>query len=133
MVRHPSAYAEMLKQRMLKHKANVWLVNTGWVGGRFGVGKRISIRHTRTLLNAAFDGKLDKVEFSKDKLFGFEVPLSCPEVPEDVLDPSCSWANKEEYWQRYDGLAARFIENFKFFAKDSSEEVIKAGPKRLKK
>ena len=133
MVRQPAEYAQMLKQRMLKHKANVWLVNTGWVGGKFGVGKRISIRHTRNLLNAALDSKLNKVKFRKDKLFGFEVPLSCPDVPEDVLEPSNSWGNKKEYWQRYDGLAARFIENFKLFAKDSSEEVIKAGPKRLKK
>lgn len=131
MVRHPFEYAEMLKQRMLKHNANVWLVNTGWVGGRFGVGKRISIRHTRNLLNAALDGKLDKVKFRKDKLFGFEVPLSCPEVPEDVLDPSSSWGNKNEYWKKYDALAARFIDNFKLFAKGCSQEVIDAGPKRL--
>ncbi len=132
MVRHPYEYSEMLKQRMLKHKANVWLVNTGWVGGRFGVGKRISIRHTRNLLNAALDGKLDKVKYRKDKLFGFEVPLSCPDVPEDVLDPSSSWGNKEEYWKKYDALAARFIENFKLFAEGTSNEVKKAGPVRLK-
>jgi len=132
MVRRPAEYANMLKERMLKHKANVWLVNTGWVGGKFGVGKRISIRHTRNLLNAALDGKLNKVKYRKDKLFGFEVPLSCTDVPEDVLEPSNSWGNKKEYWQRYDALAARFIENFKLFAKDSSDEVINAGPKRLK-
>ena len=132
MVRHPYEYSEMLKQRMLKHKANVWLVNTGWVGGRFGVGKRISIRHTRNLLNAALDGKLDKVKYRKDKLFGFEVPLSCPDVPEDVLDPSSSWGNKNEYWKKYDALAARFIENFKLFADGTSDEVKKAGPVRLK-
>jgi phosphoenolpyruvate carboxykinase (ATP) len=132
MVRHPYEYSEMLKQRMLKHNAKVWLVNTGWVGGRFGVGKRISIRHTRNLLNAALDGLLDKVEYRKDKLFGFEVPLSCPDVPEDVLDPSSSWGNKDEYWKKYDALAARFNENFKLFEKDTSEEVKKAGPKRLK-
>jgi phosphoenolpyruvate carboxykinase (ATP) len=131
MVRHPYEYSEMLKQRMLKHNAKVWLVNTGWVGGRFGVGKRISIRHTRNLLNAALDGKLDKVEYRKDKLFGFEVPLSCPDVPEDVLDPSSSWGNKDEYWKKYDALAARFNENFKLFEKDTSEDVKKAGPKRL--
>jgi phosphoenolpyruvate carboxykinase (ATP) len=131
MVRHPFEYAEMLKQRMLKHNANVWLVNTGWVGGRFGVGKRISIRHTRNLLNAALEGKLDKTKYRKDKLFGFEVPLSCPEVPEDVLDPSSSWGNKNEYWKKYDALAARFIDNFKLFAKGCSQEVINAGPKRL--
>jgi phosphoenolpyruvate carboxykinase (ATP) len=132
MVRHPYEYSEMLKQRMLKHNAKVWLVNTGWVGGRFGVGKRISIRHTRNLLNAVLDGELDKVEYRKDKLFGFEVPLSCPDVPEDVLDPSSSWGNKDEYWKKYDALAARFNENFKLFEKGTSEEVKKAGPKRLK-
>jgi phosphoenolpyruvate carboxykinase (ATP) len=131
MVRQPSAYAEMLKQRMLKYNANVWLVNTGWVGGRFGVGKRISIRHTRNLLNAALEGELDNVEYRKDKIFGFEVPLSCPEVPQDVLEPSNSWGNKEEYWNKYDALAARFIENFKVFKKVCSQEVIDAGPKRL--
>lgn len=131
MVRHPFEYAEMLKQRILKHNANVWLVNTGWVGGRFGVGKRISIRHTRNLLNAALEGKLDKVKYRKDKLFGFEVPLSCPDVPEEVLDPSSSWGNKNEYWKKYDALAARFIDNFKLFANGCSQEVIDAGPKRL--
>jgi phosphoenolpyruvate carboxykinase (ATP) len=133
MVRHPFEYAAMLKERMLKHKANVWLVNTGWVGGRFGVGKRISIRHTRNLLNAALEGKLDKVKYRKDKLFGFEVPLSCPEVPEDVLEPSNSWGNKDEYWKKYDALAARFIENFKLFEKGCTREVIEAGPVRLKR
>ncbi|MGE5845899.1 MAG: phosphoenolpyruvate carboxykinase (ATP) [Ignavibacteria bacterium] len=131
MVRHPYEYAAMLKQRMLKHNVNVWLVNTGWVGGRFGVGKRISIRHTRNLLNAALDGRLDKVEYRKDKLFGFEVPTSCPDVPTDVLDPPSSCGNKDEYWKKYDALAARFIENFKLFEKETSEEVKKAGPKRI--
>ena len=133
MVRHPFEYAAMLKERMLKHKANVWLVNTGWVGGRFGVGKRISIRHTRNLLNAALEGKLDKAKYRKDKLFDFEVPLSCPEVPEDVLEPSNSWGNKDEYWKKYDALAARFIENFKLFEKGCTREVNEAGPVRLKR
>lgn len=131
MVRHPFEYASMLKERMLKHKVNVWLVNTGWVGGRFSVGKRISIRHTRNLLNAALEGKLDYVNYRKDKLFGFEVPLTCPDVPDEVLDPSSSWGNKEEYWKKYDALAARFIENFKLYESGCSEEVKKAGPIRL--
>ncbi|MBU1095698.1 MAG: phosphoenolpyruvate carboxykinase (ATP) [Ignavibacteriae bacterium HGW-Ignavibacteriae-2] len=130
MVRHPFEYAEMLKQRMMKHNANVWLVNTGWVGGRFGVGKRISIRHTRNLLNAALEGNLDNVEYRTDKLFGFSVPTSCPEVPTEVLDPSSSWGNKDEYWKKYDALAARFVENFKLFESGVSEEVKSAGPKR---
>lgn len=131
MVRHPFEYAEMLKKRMLKYDAQCWLVNTGWVGGRFGVGKRISIRHTRNLLNAALEGKLDKEDYRQDKLFGFEVPKTCPDVPEDVLEPSSAWGNKEEYWKKYDALAARFIENFKLFASGCSQEVIDAGPKRL--
>ncbi len=131
MVRHPYDYSQMLKQRLLQHKAQVWLVNTGWVGGRFGVGKRISIRHTRNLLNAALDGKLDDVEYRKDKLFGFEVPMSCPDVPQDVLEPSESWGNKNEYWKKYDSLAARFIENFKRYEDGVSEDVRRAGPKRL--
>ena len=133
MVRHPFEYAEMLKQRMLKHEVNVWLVNTGWVGGRFGVGKRISIHHTRNLLNAALDGKLDEVDYRKDKLFGFEVPLVCPDVPEDVLEPSNSWGNKDEYWKKYDALSSRFIENFKLFQEGCSQEVKDSGPIRLAK
>lgn len=132
MVRHPSVYAAMLKERIQKHQAQCWLVNTGWVGGRFGVGKRISIHHTRNLLNAALDGKLDKVKFRKDKLFGFEVPLSCPDVPEDILEPSNSWGNSKDYWKKYDSLAARFNQNFKLFADKCSQPVIDAGPKRLK-
>ncbi len=133
MVRHPFEYAKMLKSRMLKYNSRCWLVNTGWVGGKFGVGKRISIRHTRNLLNAALDGVLDKVEYRKDKLFGFEVPLSCPDVPEDVLDPSTSWGNKDEYWKKYDALAARFVENFKLFSEGCTREVQDAGPRRLSK
>jgi phosphoenolpyruvate carboxykinase (ATP) len=131
MVRHPFEYAEMLKKRLLQHKAQCWLVNTGWVGGRFGVGKRISIRHTRSMLNAALEGKLDHVQYRKDRIFGFEVPLTCPDVPDDVLDPASSWGDKDEYWKKYDALAARFVENFKLFAAGCSQEVRDAGPKRL--
>ena len=132
MVHHPFTYADMLRKKMEKHGATCWLVNTGWVGGGWNVGKRISIRHTRNLLNAALEGKLDSVDYRTDKLFGFEVPLACPEVPEDVLDPSTSWGNKDEYWKRYDALAARYIENFKLYAAGCSAEVLAAGPKRLK-
>jgi phosphoenolpyruvate carboxykinase (ATP) len=122
----------MLRAKMLKHGATCWLVNTGWVGGGWGVGKRISIRHTRNLLNAALEGALDRVEYRRDRLFGFEVPLACPEVPVEVLDPSNSWGNKDEYWKRYDALAARYIENFKNFAEGCPPEILAAGPKRLK-
>jgi len=131
MVHHPSVYAELLRQKMARHGCTCWLVNTGWTGGPFGVGKRISIRHTRNLLNAALDGRLSDVKYRKDKLFGFEVPTSCPDVPPEVLDPASSWGNKDEYWKKYDALAARFIENFKLFAAGCADEVVQAGPKRL--
>lgn len=131
MVRHPFEYSRMLRERMMKYNANCWLVNTGWTGGRFGVGKRISIRHTRNLLNAALDGLLENTMYRTDKLFGFEVPVHCPDVPDNVLEPSSSWGNKDEYWQKYDALAARFIENFKKYSSGCNDDVISAGPRRL--
>jgi phosphoenolpyruvate carboxykinase (ATP) len=131
MVHHPYVYADMLRQKMEKHGARCWLVNTGWTGGPFGIGKRISLRHTRALLDGALDGSLNEVEYRKDKLFGFEVPETCPEVPDDLLLPESTWGDKDEYWKRYDGLAARFIENFKLYADGCPDEVIAAGPVRL--
>lgn len=131
MVRYPADYAKMLSERLMKYNAQCWLVNTGWVGGKFGIGKRISIRHTRNILNAILENKLSAVEYRKDKIFGFDVPITCPEVPDDVLDPSSAWGNKEEYWEKYDSLAARFIENFKLFESSVSDEIVKASPKRL--
>ena len=132
MVHHPFHYADLLRKKVEKHGAKVWLVNTGWVGGKFGVGKRISIHHTRNMLNAALDGKLDNVKYRKDKLFGFDVPLTCPNVPNDVFIPENAWGNKDEYWMKYDALVSRYIENFKLYASGTPDEVISAGPKRLK-
>ena len=132
MVHHPFYYANLLRQKMEKHGANCWLVNTGWVGGKFGIGKRISIRHTRNLLNAALDGKLENEKFRKDKLFGFEVPLHCPNVPEDVLEPSNAWGNKDDYWRKYDALSSLYIENFKLFKSGVPNEVVASGPRRLR-
>ncbi len=131
MVHHPFYYADLLRKKMEKHNSKVWLVNTGWVGGKFGVGKRISIRHTRNMLNAALDGLLDNVEYRKDKVFGFEVPKTCPGVPDDVFEPESAWGNKDEYWKKYDALAAMYIENFKLFEDGVPEEVKQAGPKRM--
>jgi phosphoenolpyruvate carboxykinase (ATP) len=105
------------------------LINTGWVGGPYGVGKRISIHYTRTLLSAALDGSLLEVEYYKDPVFGFEVPKNCPGIPESVLYPAESWPSKKAYDDKYRQLAVRFIENFKKFKGDVSEEVLEAGPK----
>ena len=131
MVHHPYHYAELLKKKVIKHGVRCWLVNTGWTGGSFGVGERISIQYTRTLLNAALNGKLLKVEYVKDPIFGFEVPKTWEGVPADVLDPAGTWPSREEYFRQYDGLAARFIENFKLMMDGCPAHIVEAGPKRL--
>ncbi|HAN77046.1 MAG TPA: phosphoenolpyruvate carboxykinase (ATP) [Bacteroidales bacterium] len=133
MVHHPFFYANLLRRKIEAYGSKVWLVNTGWVGGKFGIGKRISIRHTRNMLNAVLNGQLDTVEFRTDSVFGFKVPLTCPNVPEEVFIPENAWANKAEYWQKYDALAARYLENFRLFEAGVSQEVIDAKPKRVKK
>ncbi len=129
MVHHPYKYAELLKRKIERYGTQCWLVNTGWVGGPYGVGKRISIRHTRALLNAALNGKLDTVNYIKDPIFGFEVPTECPGVLAEVLSPSSSWADKEEYDRRYRDLAKRFKENFAKFTDHTPSEILEAGPK----
>ncbi len=129
MVHHPYKYAELLKRKIERYGVTCWLVNTGWVGGPYGVGKRISIRHTRALLNAALSGKLAKVEYYRDPVFGFEVPKTCPDVPESVLEPWSSWPSREEYDKKYKNLAQRFIENFGKFTEGTPREVVEAGPK----
>jgi len=128
MVHPPTFYADLLKHKIERYNVNCWLLNTGWVGGPYGVGKRISIRHTRALLNAVLSGELLNVEYYQDPIFGFEVPKSCPDVPENVLYPAEAWPSREEYWKKYRQLAARFIENFKKFAPDATPEVRAAGP-----
>jgi phosphoenolpyruvate carboxykinase (ATP) len=129
MVHQPDFYARLLKEKVVRYGADCWLVNTGWVGGQYGVGKRISIRHTRAMLNAALTGQLKDVEFKTDPVFGFQVPGTCPGVPDQVLDPASSWPNRDLYFQRYRQLAARFIDNFKKFDTAEAREVEKAGPK----
>ncbi|MEW6084238.1 MAG: phosphoenolpyruvate carboxykinase (ATP) [Chloroflexota bacterium] len=129
MVHHPSKYAELLRQKIEKHGVRCWLVNTGWVGGPYGVGSRISIKYTRALLNAALTGKLNSVKYKVDPVFGFEVPVTCPDVPDEVLDPSSSWKDKADYEVKYKALAQKFIDNFKNFADKTPKQVLEAGPR----
>ena len=129
MVLPPAFYADLLQRKIERYGVNCWLVNTGWVGGAYGIGKRISIRYTRAMLNAALSGKLLNVEYKTDPIFGFKVPKTCPDVPDEVLDPASSWSNKDEYLKRYRALASRFIDNFKKFEDGTPSEVIAAGPK----
>jgi phosphoenolpyruvate carboxykinase (ATP) len=95
------------------------------------VGKRISIRHTRALLNAALSGSLLKVEYRKDPVFGFDVPVQCEGVPSQILDPANTWPSRDQYFSKYDALASRFIENFKLMMTECPEHILEAGPKRL--
>ena len=129
MVHHPYKYAELLKLKIKRYDVKCWLVNTGWVGGAYGVGKRISIKYTRALLNAALTGKLDDVKYNQDPVFGFEVPTQCPNVPDEVLNPASSWSDKKEYDKKYRQLAQRFVENFAKFTDSTPPEVVEAGPK----
>lgn len=130
MVHHPSFYADLLKRKITRYGVNCWLVNTGWIGGPYGIGKRISIGYTRTLLNAALTGKLLDVEYGADPVFGFDVPTRCDGVPSHVLNPADSWPSRDGYMQKYRQLAARFINNFKKYEAGCPLEIVKAGPKR---
>jgi len=129
MPRHPSVYGNLLKERIAKGGVNCWLVNTGWTGGKYGVGKRMPIKETRALLNAALDGSLNNVEFRKDPNFGFEVPVSVPGVDTSILDPRGTWSNAAEYDRMAAKLVDLFVENFAQFADQVDEGVRQAAPK----
>jgi phosphoenolpyruvate carboxykinase (ATP) len=129
MVLSPTVYANMLGERVAKHKVNVWLINTGWSGGPYGVGQRIKIAHTRAMVHAALDGALSAVPTRTDPNFNLSVPTACPDVPADVLDPRNTWADKQAYDAQARKLAAMFIENFKMFAGDVSTAVRDSGPR----
>jgi len=128
MPMHPGVYADLLSAKMAEHGATAWLINTGWSGGAYGVGSRMKIRHTRAMLNAALDGDLDGVEFVKDDRFGFEVPVECPNVPSEVLQPRSTWVDKSEYDSTADKLASMFNDNFARYAQGVSEAVNSSAP-----
>ena len=129
MVHQPAFYADLLKRKIERYSVNCWLVNTGWVGGPYGVGKRISIQYTRSLLNAVLDGKLENVEYYTDHVFGFLVPKVCEGIPTEILYPAKSWSDEKEYWKKYRQLASRFIDNFKKFEQTVSKKTLDSGPK----
>ncbi|MBI3913852.1 MAG: phosphoenolpyruvate carboxykinase [Chloroflexi bacterium] len=128
MVLHPRVYAQMLGEKIAKHHAKVWLVNTGWSGGAYGVGARMKLQYTRALLRAALTGALDNVPATTDPTFGFQVPTQCPEVPPEVLIPRNTWADKAAYDAQAKKLAGEFVKNFEQFAGDVPASVVKAGP-----
>jgi phosphoenolpyruvate carboxykinase (ATP) len=126
--RHPTVYARMLGERLAKHQAQVWLVNTGWSGGPYGVGSRMKIAYTRAIVHAALNGDLDDVPTELDPIFGLPIPLACPGVPAGVLNPRNTWADKAAYDQKARELAALFVKNFGKYKDQAAPEVIAAGP-----
>ncbi|HEX6784565.1 MAG TPA: phosphoenolpyruvate carboxykinase [Sphingomicrobium sp.] len=129
MPRPPSIYGNLLKKRIAEGGAECWLVNTGWTGGKYGVGRRMPIKETRALLNAALDGSLNSAEFRKDPNFGFEVPVAVPGVDTALLDPRNTWANPAEYDATAAKLVDLFVENFAQFSDQVDEGVRQAAPK----
>jgi phosphoenolpyruvate carboxykinase (ATP) len=123
LVWHPSRYAELLAVKMKEHKARVWLVNTGWSGGAYGTGKRISLKNTRAIMDAIHSGALTKAKVQRDPAFGFDVVTECPNVPPEILIPRNAWADKSAYDATAQKLANLFNENFKKYEAGASPEI----------
>jgi phosphoenolpyruvate carboxykinase (ATP) len=128
MTQRPIVYANLLGKKITAHKVNCWLVNTGWTGGPYGVGKRMKIAHTRAMINAALNGQLNNVAYAADPIFGVQVPTLCPNVPAEVLTPRNTWSDGQAYDEQAKKLAGMFIENFKQFEEEVSDGVKAAGP-----
>ena len=126
---HPGEYAAMLGKKIRENKVNVWMINTGWSGGPYGVGSRIKLPYTRSMITAALEGKLDNVEYEAHPIFGFMMPKECPGVPSEILNPRNTWADKNNYDIKAKDLAKSFIKNFEKYASGATEETSSAAPK----
>lgn len=129
LVWHPTVYAELLAKKMKEHNTCAWLVNTGWAGGGYGVGKRMSIKHTRAIIDAIHSGELAKAPTVTDPVFGFQIPTECTGVPANVLIPKNGWASPEKYDEALAKLAEAFKKNFEKYAEFASAEILSGGPK----
>jgi phosphoenolpyruvate carboxykinase (ATP) len=127
---HATNYAEMLGNKIIQHNTKVYLINTGWYGGPYGIGKRIDLKYTRSMVTAVINGELDKRSFKFHQIFNLEIPLECPGVPNQILDPAQTWNNQKEYVQAATKLANLFIQNFQKFG-EVSQKIIDAGPKKV--
>ena len=125
---HPTKYAEMLGDKMQKHNVNVWLVNTGWSGGEYGVGSRMSLKYTRSMITAALNGELKNVGFKTHNIFGLQMPSICPNVPTELLNPRNTWKNKKAYDSKANELAEAFNSNFEQFSEYANDEIMAAAP-----
>jgi phosphoenolpyruvate carboxykinase (ATP) len=126
---HPAKYAELLGRKLdASPEIRVWLVNTGWTGGPYGVGSRMKLSYTRAMITAALNGELDKVEFEELPIFKLRVPKNCPNVPDEILNPRNTWKDKAAYDTKAADLAQSFIKNFRQYAEGASEEILSAAP-----
>ena len=121
---HPTKYAELLGEKLKKNNVNVWLLNTGWVGGKYGVGSRIKLSYTRSLITAALNGELDNVEYGTTPYFKLNFPKSCPNVPSEILEPKNAWKDKEDFNKTAQNLAASFVKNFEQYASAANAEIL---------
>ena len=126
---HPARYAELLAEKLERHGAQTWLVNTGWTGGAHGVGRRMSIAHTRAIIDGIHSGALAEAQTVEDPLFGFAVPTACPHVPDEVLQPRNTWSDPAAYDRMAKKLAGLFQENFRQYEDGASPQVKQAGPR----
>lgn len=124
---HPIVYAKMLGERISKYKSKVYLINTGWTGGPYGIGKRMDLNYTRKMVSAAINGSLENVNYKHDKIFNLEIPLSCPGLPSEILDPSSTWSDYQNYVTAAKRLAALFVRNFERFG-NAARDLVEAGP-----
>lgn len=130
---HPTRYAEMLSKKMKEAGVNVWLVNTGWSGGKYGVGRRMPLKYTRAMISAVLDGKLGDYTYEDyhiHSVFGVAQPRSCPGVPTELLSPRATWNNDEAYYETAFKLSNAFRNNFKQFEEYANEEIRRGGPQR---
>ena len=126
---HPTRYGDMLSQKMKTSGVNVWLINTGWTGGPYGTGSRMKLKHTRAMITAALEGQLDQVNYKTHSIFNIAIPQSCPNVPNEVLNPRETWKDKEAYDAKAKILAKSFRDNFKTFEEYAGAEILKGAPK----
>ncbi len=125
---HPGKYAAMLGEKMRTHQVNVWMINTGWSGGPYGIGHRMKLPYTRAMITAALEGKLDHVSYEAHPVFGMMMPLSCPEVPSEILNPRNTWADKNDYDVKAKDLAKQFRKNFEKYEAGVNDEIKAAAP-----
>lgn len=126
---HPTEYATLLGKKMEEHAVNVWLINTGWTGGPYGVGSRMKLKYTRAMIEAALEGHLKEVAYKEHAIFGVEVPTSCPNVPAEILNPRDTWEDKSEYDKKAKALAKSFVSNFDKYASYATENIMAGAPK----